>query len=358
MTRIDSKLLLNAIVALKKHHLGNDLREYSDKSTTPLFIRDIPIHVQFSLSEIPRRPSPRPIRIDIPHPLYKIPCLYNNVNHDLDEYAVEVSVCLLVKDSSKEWTKELISRFPKQLSCIKKVLTLTSLRKKHATYADRRELLRRFDLFLADDRILPMLAKLLGKNFFKAKKQPVPIKITRKEELPLAVDRCLRATFMCINPGTCVTVRAGNMAMSDDSLCANIQAIATNAIPKFPRKWAMVSSILIKTPDSVSLPVYNKTSDNYEEIIMKVKDESDLLLSGEEYYPNDEDKVRSSYCNDSQSNIGEIGNKYKKQKLATRSPLIRALLKQRKVQEENTGFLRKHEMNKNSSRDRTLDKKK
>jgi ribosome biogenesis protein UTP30 len=63
------------------------------------------------------------------------------------------------------------------------VLTLSSLRKKYGAYASRRELLRQFDMFLADDRIIPMLAKLLGKNFFKAKKQPVPLKITRKEEL-------------------------------------------------------------------------------------------------------------------------------------------------------------------------------
>src|SRR5210317_28875 len=107
----------------------------------------------------------------------------------------------------------MIERFPKELGCIKKVLGLQSLRTKHKSFAQRRELLARFDVFFADDRILPMLTKALGGKFFEKKKQPIPIALTRKEALPFAVQKNLKSTFMFLSAGTCVTVKAGNTGM-------------------------------------------------------------------------------------------------------------------------------------------------
>lgn len=332
---IDPTLVKKAVFALKKYHVENNSKE-SNKSTTSLFSKADPIHVQFALSIIPHRSSIRPIRIDIPHPLHKLPHFDDNANDTVDEYGEEIEVCLIVKDSSKDWMKELITRFPKYLKCIKKVLSLTSLRKKHVTYADRRNLLHRFDFFFADDRILPMLAKLLGKNFIKAKKQPVPIKVTRKEALPLAVDKCLRSTFMCINPGSCVNIRAGSTAMSDEKLCANIQAIASNAVRKLPRKWEIVSSILIKTPGSVSLPVYNKTREQLMEITKTTKEDCALISPVDVTYSSHADKKKhpSSYVN--QGEKDELKNKTKKQRLFVKSPLVKALIKQKKMDEKNS----------------------
>eukprot|EP01083_Nonionella_stella_P126996 384635_1 len=125
----------------------------------------------------------------------------------------EVEVCIIVKDDSKEYVQEMIENFPDYLSHIKKVLTLTSLRKKYTQYKDRRELLKRYNFFMADDRILPMIGKALGKNFFQEKKQPIPIKITRKEALPYAVKKCLSSTFLWVSPGSCLSVKAGSTGM-------------------------------------------------------------------------------------------------------------------------------------------------
>ena len=52
-----------------------------------------------------------------------------------------------------------------------------------------------------------MLTKALGGKFFDKKKQPVPLNVCREEALPFAVQRALRATFMYLGGGTCVTVR-------------------------------------------------------------------------------------------------------------------------------------------------------
>jgi ribosome biogenesis protein UTP30 len=198
-SEVEPALLSKAIGALLKHHAK------TNESKQDLLGTDQPIFVQLALSKVPEQTSSRPVRVEIPHPLHR---LSTQEGDDMDEDDLEeVEVCLLVKDESKVWVKELIEQLPEHLSQIKKVLTLTSLRKKYTQYKDRRELCKRYDLFLADDRILPMLGKALGKNFFQEKKQPIPIKLTRKEALPFAVRRCLSSTFLFISPGTCVSIK-------------------------------------------------------------------------------------------------------------------------------------------------------
>lgn len=50
------------------------------------------------------------------------------------------------------------------------VIGLEKLRTKFKQYEAKRQLLNTYDLFIADDRILPLLRKLLGVKFFERKK--------------------------------------------------------------------------------------------------------------------------------------------------------------------------------------------
>ena len=204
---VDATLLNRAQAALIKYH--EKTTEQGDKGS--LLGSDLPVYVQFTLVRVPDKTSTRPICLDIPHPLHKLIKDDSDDNDDeddiVDDGLEDVEVCLIVKDEAKPWVLDLIQKFPSHLSYIKKVLTITSLRKKYTQYKDRRELVGRYDLFLADDRILPMLGKALGKNFFQQKKQPVPIRLTRKEALPFAVKRCLSGTFMWVSAGTCLSIK-------------------------------------------------------------------------------------------------------------------------------------------------------
>jgi len=314
---VDKLILNRAVQSLQKYHADTASKTSSVKQSTPLFGERFNVQVQFSLSHVPNHPSPCPVLIDIPYSLNRLPQC-----QDMDEDGLEeVEVCLLVKDTAKEWIQELIEKFPKQLSSIKKVLTLTSLRKKYSRFEDRRSLMHRFDFFLADDRILPMLGKELGKSFFQAKKQPVPIRITKKGSLPSAVEKCLRGTFMVINAGTCITVKAGYTSMASTKLSENIQAVIKRAVTKIPRGWSNVSSISIKTPKSVSLPIYNKTREQLEEIakIAEVQSSSTESPSA----------ISVKLPQEVQDGKTEIKNKSKKLKLSSKSPLVKALKKQK-----------------------------
>ena len=201
---VDAQLTTRALKALLKHH------ESSTSSSSNLLGNDLDVQVQFTLARIPGNASPKPIRIDIPHPLVKVDGSTTDAmdTEEADDTALqEVSVCIIVKEESKPYIQSILSKFPKQLGSIKKVLGLQSLRTKHKSYTQRRELLSRFDIFLADDSILPMLTKALGGKFFDKKKQPIPVNISRKEALPFAIEKALNSTFMYLSSGTCVTVR-------------------------------------------------------------------------------------------------------------------------------------------------------
>lgn len=341
---VNSDLLNKAVKALIKHH--------DESESDNLLGNELPVQVQFTLARIPEKTSARPIRVEIPHPLHKV--LQNADEEEKNQEGLDdVEVCIFVKDESKQWVKELLEKFPSHTSCIKKVLTLTSLRKKYSQYKDRRELLKRYDLFLADDRILPMLGKSLGKNFFQEKKQPIPLKLTRKEALPFAIQKCLRSTYMWISPGTCVTIKAGNTAMPIEYLVENMESILTNATCHIPRKWSNISAINVKTSTSVALPVYNKTREELEEIAKMAKVDSSSVTTDEKKRNREEDQ---------EANAGKDTKKVKKQK-KEKSLLVKALKQSQKKQNDGevdsaTPSKKKKKSMTSSSIDESAEKKK
>jgi ribosome biogenesis protein UTP30 len=200
---VDKHLVEKAVAALLKYH------EAQSQNSKDLLGDDTQIQVQLSLLRAPANSSPKPIRIMIPNPFYKVVGDAADAASSSEDQAVaeEPEVCIIVKEESKPWVQDMIAKFPQHMGCVKKVLGLQSLRKKHAQYEQRRELLHKYNVFLADDRILPMLSKALGKDFFKAKKLPIPIALTRKEALPFAIQKALSATHMTLSSGTCLTIR-------------------------------------------------------------------------------------------------------------------------------------------------------
>ena len=77
------------------------------------------------------------------------------------------AVCLITKDPQREYKdllEEAVVRF------INRVVGIEKLKGKFKSFEARRALLRENALFLADERVIPLLPRLLGKIFFTAKK--------------------------------------------------------------------------------------------------------------------------------------------------------------------------------------------
>ena len=141
------------------------------------------------------------------------------------------------------------------------IIKLQKLRTQYHEFKDRRQLLSQYDLFLADDRILPMLTKALGKVFLKVKKQPIPIGLERRSSLAKQIAQARKSAFLCGSHGDCWSVKLANIVMTEDQVVENLMAGLTAVVDKIPRKWKNVKAINIKTSKSIALPVYSNVGD-------------------------------------------------------------------------------------------------
>ena len=138
-TGVDPELTSRAIHALLKHHesssssasASSTFSSAGEKKVIPLLGNDVDIQVQFTLVRIPGNASPKPIRLDIPHPFVNVSSTSNDdddddTNNDTDDTLRDVDACTIVKDASKSWVQEMITCFPKQLGCIIKLFPMAT----------------------------------------------------------------------------------------------------------------------------------------------------------------------------------------------------------------------------------------
>lgn len=108
------------------------------------------------------------------------------------------SVCLITKDPQREY-KGLLETHG--IKFIARVVGVDKLKGKFKPFEPRRQLAADHELFLCDDRVLPMMPKLLGKTFFSAKKQPIPVNLLRKD-LKAELGRAINSTYFHPSTGT------------------------------------------------------------------------------------------------------------------------------------------------------------
>ncbi len=147
---------------------------------------------------------------------------------------------------------------------------------RYESHEAKRELCKLYDLFLADERVLPMLPKLIGKSFFKKKKQPIPVDLTAKDfpaqvttsdtvhtiatqpaaavgwpcqhtcaclPCPLVgcqVSKACGATYLYKTSGTCVNLRVARSSFDAGAIVQNVYAALVQAVEHLPKKWSNV----------------------------------------------------------------------------------------------------------------------
>lgn len=104
------------------------------------------------------------------------------------------------------------------------------------------------------------------------------------------------------------------MDLSD--LIDNVNAIVKGVVEKIPRKWANVRNISIKTTGSMSLPFYNKTPEELQEI-------AEMAGVSKTAKANENQKKKEDLKKE------EEDEKKKRKLQAAKSPLVRALKKQK-----------------------------
>lgn len=170
----------------------------------------------------------------------------------------DAEMCLFVKDGDKERIKAAVAADP--VLGLAKIMTVKKLKKNFSRFDDKRTLAGAYDLFLADDRILPYLKEHLGTKFFIKKKQPLAVRVSRKD-VSNSVRAVFRRTALHTSTGVCSNVKIAHMGMPVDEIVANILVGMNNVAAHISKSWRGIQSINIKTADSVSLPIYNSLAE-------------------------------------------------------------------------------------------------
>ncbi|KAH7337029.1 ribosomal protein L1p/L10e family-domain-containing protein [Rhizoctonia solani] len=163
------------------------------------------------------------------------------------------SICLITKDPQREY-KDLLDA--QNVKFISRVVGVTKLKGKFKPYEARRQLMQDHGMFLVDERVVPMMPKLLGKIFFKAKKQPVPVNL-QKKDLKAELERAVSSTYMHQNQGTCTSIKIAPTTFNSSQVLDNLTTALPEIVKHIKGGWENIQSLHIKTSASVALPIWS-----------------------------------------------------------------------------------------------------
>lgn len=228
MVALDKSQVQLAVRALLRH-------VKSTASASELIEDENVISLQIGFKQVPNYHR-APKLIPIPNSLYD--------KNDVD-------ICLITKDPQADF-EELVEK--KKLPGRVHVIGVSKLRSDYKPFEAKRQLCAMYDLFMADDRVMPLLPKLLGKKFFETKKKPVKINM-KATNLAGEVAKARDSAQLFLGPGICSSVKVGNATHSVDEVVANIMQVAEK-VSLHVRKDG-VQNMQIKVAASASLPIYN-----------------------------------------------------------------------------------------------------
>ncbi|EUC63366.1 ribosomal protein L5 [Rhizoctonia solani AG-3 Rhs1AP] len=163
------------------------------------------------------------------------------------------SICLITKDPQREY-KDLLEA--QNVKFISRVVGVTKLKGKFKPFEARRQLMQDHGIFLVDERVVPIMPKLLGKIFFKAKKQPVPVNL-QKKDVKAELERAVSSTYMHQNQGTCTSIKIAHTTFTSPQVLENLTTALPEIVKHIKGGWENVQSLHIKTSGSVALPIWS-----------------------------------------------------------------------------------------------------
>ncbi|KAE9585072.1 hypothetical protein Lal_00018067 [Lupinus albus] len=243
----------------------------SQTQTPKLFDQDDEfVYLILTLKKVPPKGRVNPHKVPLPHSL-------------TSEFSER---CLIIDDRPKSNLTKADSqkKIKSENIPISKVLKLSKLASDYRAFEAKRKLCNSYDMFFADKRIVPLLPRLLGKQFFKKKKIPVPLDL-KKNNWKEQVEKACSSGLLTLRTGTCSVVRVAKLSMERDEIVENVVAAIDGVIEIIPKKWGNVRSFHVKLLESLALPVYQAVPDiklridgskaEEEEAEIKKKEESE-----------------------------------------------------------------------------------
>ena len=199
------------------------------------------ITINVEVNKLPELSTLRVVAIPLPFPIYSKK--YNS------------RIFLIVKDPQRTM-KEKIDALELSDLPLSKICGVSKLGKNYTQYKDRRELLRQYDLFLADIRVFNLLPDRLGKYFYEKKR--IPALLSLDTDIASSIRNAISSTFLIAAKGPVFTIKVGRISMSETEISQNIESVIEslpNILPGISHE--NIRRIEIKGDVTISLPIYN-----------------------------------------------------------------------------------------------------
>ncbi|KAI3687733.1 hypothetical protein L1987_81435 [Smallanthus sonchifolius] len=217
----------------------------TDSHTSQLLPQDDFIYLILTLKKIPQKGvRTNPNKIPLPHPI------------------ISPELCLIIYDRPKSnlSSESAKKKIKSDGISVTKVIRFSKLKTDYKAFESKRKLCDSYDMFFADKRIIPMLPKLLGKQFFKKNKLPLGVDLSHKNWKE-QIERGCSCGLLFVRTGTCCVIRVAKVSMERDEIVENVRAAVDGVVRFVPKKLGGVRSLHLKVSDSVALPLYQSLPD-------------------------------------------------------------------------------------------------
>ncbi|KAJ6747938.1 RIBOSOMAL L1 DOMAIN-CONTAINING PROTEIN 1 [Salix purpurea] len=209
-------------------------------------------------------------------------------------------LCLIIDDRPKSGLNKDAAKKKIQNDNIpiSKIIKISKLKTDYRPFEAKRKLCDSYDMFFADKRVVPLLPKMLGKQFFKKKKIPMTVDLKHsnwKEQ----IDKACGSALLFLRTGTCSVMKVGRVSMSREEISKNVMAAINGIAEIVPRKWGGIRSFHLKLLDSLALPVYQAVPDLKLKIDGGAKEQ-------EEVEEEEENKVKEGEVGKKKGRIHEV----------------------------------------------------
>ena len=229
--RMDNDQVEQAVEALLKHSRAQETSSLTDT--------DARVSIQVVFKRVPNK-TKHPVKVTLKHAMHnKSP-----------------SICLITKDPQRYY-KDLMKT--NNIS-VARVIGIGKLKKKFKDLEAKRILCDSHDVFLVDERVLPIVPRWLGSYFYRKGKAPVKVDLTQKD-VKGVMDTGMRSYMVAnLGKGSNLSIPCGRVSFDNEMLVENINSSVSNLCSYV--RWKNIKSVYVKTESSVALPVYTALSNS------------------------------------------------------------------------------------------------
>lgn len=286
LSLVKKSLVLNTDLISKAIQCLKTIVDKNYKDSVDIFDRKekVPLQVNYTLSILPTRFSPRPVSIPV------------SLTKEIRK------VCLIIRDNFVDQWKKTDIKFD---GCEVYAISYTDLKLEYSQFEQKRNLAKRFDNFICDKSLYMGLKKLLGRTFYELKKYPFAITLTNENnekidnnQIKSKIESIVNNVIFYMNKGPNYTVKV-DFLYSDEKLLTEKVKNTVSYVLAHILKWGVtfesLKSITLKTNDSIELPIFNQlTKDEINAYYSKIEEKKESKKAESSKNKNDTKERKTS----------------------------------------------------------------